>query len=98
MGYGAAADMAQYADLHTALVWHLQSNHYPPVPVSMVPVCLAAIDAINEGEFHRAIDLPDNILWRNESAAPAWAIVEGHHLEPFIDSINEDDEYLSEFD
>lgn len=98
MGATAAADMIHHAGIDRALSWHLQSNHYPPVPQSMVPVCLAAIDAINEGEFYRAIDLPDGILWRGESAAPAWAVVEGHHLEPFIDSINEDDEYLSEFD
>lgn len=91
MGTLAASEMAEYTTLRVALSWHLQSNHYPPVPQSMVPVCLSAIDAINEGEFYRSIDLPEGISWRGQSDAPAWAIVDGHHLEPFIDSIDSEE-------
>jgi len=86
MGYMNAADMADHANLTQALTWHLQSNHFPPVPLAMVPVCEAAIDAVLSGEPDIFIDLPEETTWRGESEAPAWAIVEGHHLEAFIES------------
>lgn len=78
--------MIHHAGIDTALSWHLQSNHYPPVPLSMVPVCLAAIEAANEGDYDRLIDLPEGVLYRNNEQAPAWAIAEAHHLDSFIDS------------
>jgi hypothetical protein len=73
-----------------ALEWHLTSNHYPPVPLSMIQACKEAIDACNEEDSDRSIELPSGILWRGNSSAPAWAIVEGHHLESFLFS-DEDD-------
>lgn len=86
MGTLAATDMIHHAGIDRALSWHLQSNHYPPVPESMVSVCLAAIDAINEDDLNRLIDLPEGVLYRNREQAPAWAIAEAHHLDPFIDN------------
>ena len=35
MGYSSAVGMAGATDLRTALGWHLQSNHFPPVPTEM---------------------------------------------------------------
>lgn len=63
---------------------HLQSNHYPPVPVSMVDPCIEAIEACSAGDNGALIDLPEPVKWRGESQAPAYAIVEGHHLEPWV--------------
>lgn len=86
MGNLSAIDMAEHADLTTGIAWHLTANHYPPVPTSMVPVCVEAIDACNEGDFDRLIDLPEGISWRHQSHAPAWAIAESHHLDSWIDA------------
>lgn len=86
MGHLSASEMAAHADIDRALAWHLTSNHYPPVPTTMIPACREAIDAINEGDYDRNITLPDGILWRDRTEAPAWAIAEGHHLEAFIDT------------
>lgn len=71
--------------LESALSWHLRANHYPPVPETMVPVCIAAIDAANEGDWDRSIDLPEGVSYRDQTTAPARAIIEGHHLDSFLD-------------
>lgn len=72
------------------IAWHLQGNHYPPVPVSMVQACIEAIDAYWEDDLDRHIDLPTDgvdrngepfqITWRGESWAPAREIIINHHL------------------
>lgn len=92
MGALQAQEMAAMEiDLETALGWHLQSNHYPPIPKSMVPVCLEAIDAYWEDDTNRLIKLPFDgvdrngepfqIRWKDGSDhAPAWAIIEHAHL------------------
>jgi hypothetical protein len=72
-------------DLRQQLSWHLGSNHYPPVPQSMIEACINAIDAGNEGDFDRLIDLPDGASWRGQKSAPAHAIIDGHHLNAWID-------------
>lgn len=64
----------------------LRSNHYPPVPLSMVKPCIEAINACNEGEHWREIDLPEGVTWRGQLTAPANAIVEGHHLHAWCES------------
>ena len=63
----------------------LQNNHYPPVPTSMVFPCIDAITAVNDGERERLIELPDGVLWKNQTSAPAYAIVDAHHLDPWVD-------------
>ena len=70
--------------LENQLAIHLRSNHYPPVPLSMVQPCIEAIDAYWEGEHLQHIDLPEGISWRGETYAPAWALIEAHHLETWI--------------
>ena len=41
----ASGDLFPTLDLESAIAMHLQDNHYPPVPVSMVQPCIDAIDA-----------------------------------------------------
>jgi hypothetical protein len=62
----------------------LQSNHYPPVPLSMVQPCLYAIEACNEENYNKQIELPKGVLWRGQSFASAHAIVEGYHLDAWL--------------
>lgn len=71
--------------LEQALTWHLRSNHYPPLPLALVPVCVAAIDAAIAGDWDSEIQLPDGITWRGFDTAPPHAVIEAHHLEAFLD-------------
>ncbi len=81
-------------DLETQLAYHLKGNHYPPVPVEMVKPCIEAIDAFYDEDFDRMIDMPMvgdfQILYKGMSHAPASAIVEQHHLEWFINPVDEE--------
>lgn len=70
---------------------HLSANHYPPVPSSMIKPCIEAIDAYWEDDVDREIDL-NGASWRGNDTAPAWAIIEGHHLEAWCTEYEEDGE------
>ena len=75
-----------------ALAIHLQSNHYPPVPLSMVSVCLDAIDSYNATfSGDELIELPEGVSWKGMTSAPAWAIIESHHLGEWCDDIEDYD-------
>ncbi len=89
MGALQAHEMAELTDIYTALTWHLRANHYPPVPSEMIPVCIEAIEAVNDYDEAREIDLPLGTSWRGLTTAPASAIVEAHHLDAWIE-IEED--------
>ena len=84
MGYNTATDLAESFDLEQAILIHLRSNHYPPVPSSMVQPCIDAIDAYYDEDYKRDITLPAPITWRGQPTAPASAIIEAHHLEAWL--------------
>ncbi len=81
-------------DLETQLAYHLKGNHYPPVPVEMVQPCIEAIDAYYDEDFDREIAMPKvgdyQITYKGFNVAPAWAVVEQHHLEWFINPVDEE--------
>jgi hypothetical protein len=90
MGRVALDGMLEFArDLDTVLVWHLQSNHYPPVPLSMIPACKAAIVAMQADSPNKSIPLPRGVSWRGKRFAPACEIVSAHHLDGFIREDND---------
>jgi len=72
-------------DLETQILYHLKGNHYPPVPAEMVAPCIEAIDAYYEEDYNREILMPKvgefQIMYKNSIKAPAWAIIEQHHLQ-----------------
>jgi hypothetical protein len=69
-------------DLETQLAYHLQGNHYPPVPLSMVQPCIEAIDAYYEdNKSEKLIKMPEGVSYKGKTHAPAWAIIEQHHLQ-----------------
>ena len=85
MGAMRAMDIADNFDLEEGIRIHLRTNHYPPVPEEMVPVCVEAIDAVNsEGNWDKEITLPSGVSWKGLTTAPANAIIEQHHLEFWI--------------
>jgi len=90
MGSNFANDLASMdaLTLDQAVAVHLQANHYPPVPSFMVQPCVDAIFAVNDWRADESIDLPNGVLYKGMTSAPAWAIVEQHHLDAWV-SINE---------
>jgi len=82
-------------DLETQLAYHLQGNHYPPVPLSMVQPCIEAIDAYYDNDAMRQIAMPEGVFYKGMSDAPAWAIIDQHHLDFWLP---QDDEYYGEED
>lgn len=84
MGLTTALALEEDLSLETGLAYHLQANHYPPVPVAMVQPCIDAIDAFYEEDFDREINLPEGISWRGQTTSPASAIAEAHHLDAWL--------------
>ena len=86
MGNNTAMDLATNLDitLENAIGIHLQGNHYPPVPLTMVQPCIDAIDAIHAGDGNTEIELPEGVLYKNKTTAPAHAIAEQHHLDAWL--------------
>ena len=77
-------------DLETQLAYHLQGNHYPPVPLSMVQPCIDAINAAYDEDYDREIAMPEGVSYKGSNVAPAWAIIEQHHLDWFITPVDEE--------
>ncbi len=67
MGYTTALSIAEDLSLEAGLAYHLQGNHYPPVPVSMVQPCIDAIDAYYDEDYGREINLPEGTHQRLSS-------------------------------
>lgn len=84
MGRLQADEMAELTDLDSALTWHLRANHYPPVPLTMLQACKDAIDYCSDGDSQKQVALPEGVLYRGSTTAPAYAIVQGHHLESWV--------------
>jgi hypothetical protein len=55
----------------------------------MVEPCIEAIYAVAEGDTHKSIQLPKGVFWRGYPTAPAYTIVEAHHLEPWLNNEEE---------
>jgi len=87
MGASQARAMAELdsISLEQTMSWHLTSNHFPPVPVSMIPVCIEAIENANDGEWDKLVSLPEGVGYRGLTVAPTHAIIEQHHLDAWIE-------------
>jgi hypothetical protein len=79
--------------LDRKVAWHLQGNHYPPIPLVMVKACVEAIELARLGYYDTEVKLPIGeskdgepfqITWHGQDTAPVSAIVEAHHLDGFI--------------
>lgn len=89
MGSLQAQEFAELADIDTALHWHARGNHYPPLTPNLIPVWKEVIKWVNEGKsVDQTFALPREVSWKGNNSAPAWAIIEGHHLAPWI--VNEE--------
>jgi hypothetical protein len=70
--------------LDQKLSWHLQGNHYPPLPTEMVVPCLQAIELASLDYWNSEIELPAGITWQNSTTLSVAKMVELCHLETFI--------------
>lgn len=92
--FAEALASAEGLDIEGAIIMHLQSNHYPPVPAEMAQPCIDAITCYNNREsLDTEISLPKvngfQITYKGSTTAPAWSIIAQHHLDPWL---IEDDE------
>lgn len=90
MGSVQAAEFREMAELGSitmeqAIEWHLVSNHFPPIPKSMVQPCMEAIVYANQGKWNKLVSLPDGVGYKGLTTAPVHAIIEQHHLENWVD-------------
>lgn len=86
MGRLAAIGMREHArDARDAIAWHLQYNHYPPIPGAMVDVAVIAVGHARQGEYDVHVNLPGGVTWRGQETAPVSAIVSEFHLDAFIE-------------
>jgi hypothetical protein len=87
-------------DLETQLKYHLQGNHYPPIPTVMVQPCIEAIDAAYDEDWDRKINLPCDgvdkdgepfqITWKGKTWTTASMLIDHAHLQWFIEPSDED--------
>ena len=82
MGYTQALKVLDLITLEGDLRWHLQNNHYPPVPDVMIPIALKAVVLCRNDQFNKTIEVP--IEHRLGWMLPAYMIVEIYHLEPYV--------------
>ena len=74
---------------------HFAGNCYPPIPSKMIPVAVAAIEAYQELDFARVIQLPEGVEFRNgESWIFASQAIESLRLDAWLSEIywTEDEE------
>lgn len=89
MGYLQAIEMSNLMDLEQGIRWHLQYNHYPPVPSEMIPIAAKAVRLCREDKFNETIVLffEHHVYgW----SVPAYVIVEAYHLEPWVNELEVD--------
>jgi hypothetical protein len=83
-------DLAEQVDnglnLNLALRFHLQNNHYPPVPISFLPLCEEVILGVSDEtlSLDDYVSLPDGLTWRGMTSAPVREVISWLHLDHFI--------------
>jgi len=55
MGHTQAIVMANMINLEQEIRWHLQHNHYPPVPREMIQFAVKAVRLCREDKFNETI-------------------------------------------
>ena len=80
MGSISAAGFAEQVDegnisLAAALSWHLQSNHYPPVPSFFIGACKESIELGRDEEWDADVELPrgcaqHGVIWAAQDGVP----------------------------
>jgi hypothetical protein len=95
MGALQAREMANAPELtmEQAIEWHLRTNHYPPIPSSMVLPCMEAIDAYWGDDLDKEIAMPTGVYYKGRNTAPAREIIIQHHLDAWCEEEFEYEDY-----
>ena len=87
MGINFATDLASgnfEQSLDRQISIHFSSNCYPPVPQFMVQVAIDAIQAVNDEDFDRQIDLPAGVSFRDSKTVKAYEAVDALYLNAWV--------------
>ena len=69
------------------LGWHLTANHFPALPLSLVPACQRAIELVSSDEGQRRVRLPRGLVSRDgRHNVTAADLVEVAHLWDFVEA------------
>ena len=86
MGHLQATEMAEFVGLDAGLYWHLRSNHYPPVHPIFADVAKQAVETGARAVMEEDYALLDEVVTMPNGIEKSLGdIVEGLHLEAFID-------------
>lgn len=71
------------------LEYHLQYNHYPPLPVELAPFAAKAIEMADDGEWGAVVTLPygegvKSLVKPNGDEATVAELIGDLHLESFL--------------
>ena len=70
--------------LEQKLKWHLQGNHYPPLPMSLVSACLEAIELARLDYYTAEVKLPNGLEYDGSPVMVVGELVSACHLDGFI--------------
>lgn len=84
MGRQQAEEMVTLLKEDQALQWHLQYNHYPPIDLAFVPIAQKAIELAKKENWEEVIKMP------NGKSLTVVKIIEGMHLETFLEELSND--------
>lgn len=70
--------------LDHALRMHLTANHYPPLPVALIPLAKEAIERARDEEWDENIALPLDFTYQLRENLKVWEVVETLHLYAFL--------------
>lgn len=68
------------------LLWHLRSNHYPPLPDSLVTPAKWAIRKAECGDFERKRRLPKGMTYKGRATISVEELLDSLHLWDFVDA------------
>ena len=71
-------------DKDTMLHYHLTSNHYPPLPVGLIPFAKRAIELAQDEEWDLPVRVGEGTLRDGDRIITVSEVVEGMHLWGFV--------------
>jgi hypothetical protein len=71
-------------NLSAALTYHLTANHYPPLPISLVPVAERVIELAQNEDWFAKVELPEGITYKGGTWALVTDCAQAWHLDAFI--------------
>jgi len=80
MGATQLAGMREMLEESACLQWHLQYNHYPPLPRVLIGACQETLEALRDEDYDRKIDMPEGLQFQGRDSAMACEIADSAHL------------------